>query len=135
MKKAAKVFLIIGMIYSFYLVFPVIVGVKTINRLKIAKSRDELIGWGIASIICVSIIGGIFVLSIPDREFNNRAIESAESITKTEEPVPLIENKTQDNGTDSLDYIGRIKELKELYDSGALTEQEFNELKAEQLER
>lgn len=127
MKKAAKVFLILAMIFSFYFIFPIIIGSITINRINSAKRREDIIGWGIASLILVSTLGGIFTLCIRDEELagtGNLSQKEEDSI----EPIKEIESV--DN---ALDYIKNIKELKELYDNGALSEEEYARLKSEQL--
>lgn len=129
MKKAAKVFLILGIIFTFYLIFPIVIGCITISKINSAKRREEIIGWGIASLLLVSTLGGIFTLCISQQEFDGTAnlmdkkMEANESV----KDIELIDN--------SLDYIERIKELKQLYDGGALTEGEFALLKSEQLEK
>ena len=127
MKTTAKVFLIIGMVLGFYAVFPLIFGVKTINRLNCARHKSQLTAWGVLSIIFVSIIGGILVLCIPQKELDKN-------------PTPIYQpninpNYELDNKKENkkIDYIQNIKELKELYDCGAINEQEYQKLKAEML--
>ena len=111
MKTAAKVFLILGMIVGFPAIIPIIVGACTISKINNAKSQSELVGWGIASIFFAGIIGGILTLCITDDELR------------------------QDNGQSperrmvSSDYIDKLKDLKKLYDDGAIDEDEYNRLK------
>ena len=96
MKKAAKIFLIIGMIATplaqlwttvcllfVYLIgifyFPIAVvlsvlaivfGLKAIKALDSAKCRADLpVKWSVLSLIFVSLLGGIFMLCLNDSHF------------------------------------------------------------------
>lgn len=69
MKTAAKVFIIIGMIFTFYLIVPVIVGAIALNKMKKATSRDELTGIGIVTLLFCNILGGIFLLCTKDEDY------------------------------------------------------------------
>ena len=68
MKTAAKVFIIIAMIITFWLIIPIIVGSIALNKLKTAQSKNELTGIGICTIFFCSLLGGIFMLCISDEE-------------------------------------------------------------------
>ena len=69
MKTAAKVFIIIGMVLQFYLIFPLIIGILALKKINNATSKSELTGWAIATILLNSPLGGIFMLLIPESEF------------------------------------------------------------------
>ena len=69
MKTCAKVFLIIGMCLTFYLILPIVFGVITIKKLDTVLIRGEIIPWGVLSIIFVSQVGGILVLCMSDDHF------------------------------------------------------------------
>ena len=133
MKSAAKVFLIIAMILEFPLIFPVVIGVLTINKINHARSAKELTGWGIASLILVSLLGGVFTLCIKDSDLNPTTPYVVVESPKTVEVKP-VEKKEEPVET-GLEYIDNIRELKKLYDDGVLTEEEFTQLKKEQLEK
>ena len=148
MRKAAKVFLIIGMIYSFVLVFPIIIGSIAINRLNTAKKREELTGIGVAALLLVSTLGGIFMLCVsqeeldkannvvpdtsePQKEIKAKEIEQKPVTTPVQEEVVYEYDYSEEDR--SVDYIENIKELKTLLDNGALTQEEYDILKKEQL--
>ena len=114
MKKAAKVFLVLGMIFQFYLIFPIVVGANAIKRINNAKTIDELRGYGIASIICVSVLGGIFMLHIRQEELNNNC--KAEAIDEYEESVD------------------RLVELKSLLDEGIIDKETYERKRKKYLE-
>lgn len=69
MKTAAKVFIIIGMICTFYLIVPVIVGGIALKKMNTATSRDELTGIGIVTLLLCSLLGGIFLLCTKDEDY------------------------------------------------------------------
>ena len=62
MKTAAKVFLIIRIIFSFYLIYPLVLGIIACKKLDECKDIKEIHKWGIICLILVSLIGGIIML-------------------------------------------------------------------------
>ena len=125
MKKAAKVFLILGMVLQAILIYPIILGIFAIKKIDNAQSKNDLTTWGIISIFFVSTVGGILMLLIPEEEYSAYAYYRAHHQGETYD--------TPKNNGDN--YIQRIKDLKELLDSGAITQEEYDKLKAEELER
>ena len=116
MKKAAKTFLIIGMILEFYLIVPLIIGILTIKRINNAKTTDELRGWGIASILLVSVLGGIFVLCIKDEEL-------------------VLSSNQVDNAPNKIEFSSdRLNELKSLLDDGIIDKETYEEKRKKYLE-
>lgn len=71
MKKAARIFIWIGMIYSFYLIFPIVVGVLALKKLDSCTNKEDLKTMGILTIFFCSTLGGAFMLCINDEELNN----------------------------------------------------------------
>ncbi|MCM1259784.1 MAG: hypothetical protein NC182_02415 [Prevotella sp.] len=63
------VFIIIGMVFTFYLIVPVIVGAIALNKMKKATSRDELTGIGIVTLLFCNLLGGIFLLCTKDEDY------------------------------------------------------------------
>lgn len=68
MKTAAKVFIILGMICGFWMILPLIFGFITLSKLSSAKSKDELLVWGILDILFCSLAGGIIILCLKDED-------------------------------------------------------------------
>lgn len=118
MKQAAKVFLILGMVIGGITIVPIVIGVFALKAIDEAKKKEDLEVWAILSIFLVSLVGGILMLFITDEELN----ENPELIVDAK-----VEEKTED------DYIANIKKLKELFDSGAITKEEYEKLKAKEL--
>jgi hypothetical protein len=115
MKTAAKVFLIIGMVSTFYLIFPVVIGIIAINKLENAKDDEDLKVWAWLSIFLVSTIGGVFMLLMIS-EGDNVSQKSAFSRNKR------ISNSST-----------KLTELKTLYDDGIIDEKTYNEKRKEYL--
>lgn len=67
---AAKVFLIIGMIVQGIFIIPLCwvlpIGICSIKKMKTANSAKDLVGFGIASLLLVNLIGGILMLCARD---------------------------------------------------------------------
>ena len=83
MKKAAKVFIWVGMILSFYLIYPIIVGAIALKKIDTARSRDELVGMGIITILFCSTLGGVFMLLLNDEQLaENNVIYATNSSSK-----------------------------------------------------
>ncbi len=68
MKTASKVFIIINMVFLFWAIVPLVVGIIALNKLNSAKSKDDLVAMGIITIFFCSLLGGIFMLLITDDE-------------------------------------------------------------------
>ena len=120
MKTAAKVFLIIGMILQFFLIFPIILGVIALGKLE-SGSKEEVRTWGIISIFGVSLIGGIFMLLSADDEV--KASLASEG-----------RNKSGQFTSDSSDPASKLRELKGLYDQGIIDETTYLEKRRKYME-
>lgn len=68
MKTAAKVFIILGMIFGCIAILPLIFGGLTLSKMKKATSKSDLMVWGILDIFFCSLIGGILVLCLKDED-------------------------------------------------------------------
>lgn len=79
MKTAAKVFIILGMIFGFYLIFPIVIGAITLKKLKTATKKDDVKTWGIVSLIFCNIIGGILILCLQDSDFAPAEVAAAQA--------------------------------------------------------
>ena len=111
MKKAAKVFLIIGMVFQFFLIYPIILGALAIKKLNSAKTTDDLMAWGIVSILFVSILGGAFMLCVKQEELG---------------PLPVKETKAPQKEEEN-DASKRLFELKSLLDAGIIDQETYEE--------
>ena len=70
MKTVAKVFIILGMIFQFYMIFPIILGAIALSKLKKATCKDDFgTGWAIVTLICVNLIAGIILLVMKDEDY------------------------------------------------------------------
>lgn len=68
MVRTTKVFLIIGMILTFYLIFPLILGLIALSKINNSESVDEIRSWGIITLLFVNIVAGILMLNIREED-------------------------------------------------------------------
>ena len=92
MKKAAKIFIWIGMIYTFYLIFPIIVGVLALKKLNNYTNKEDLTTMGILTLFFCSTLGGVFMLCINDEKLNNSSDSNIVEYKNT-----IVTNETQLN--------------------------------------
>lgn len=84
MLKVAKIFIILGMVFGGILVYPVVVGVLTLKKMKTAKNNHDLLVHSVLTLVFVSTIAGIFLLLAEDKDFkeyqelNNTKLEEEE---------------------------------------------------------
>lgn len=70
MKTVAKVFIILGMIFQCYMIFPVILGAIALSKMKKATCKADFgTGWAIVTLIFVNIIAGIILLVMKDEDY------------------------------------------------------------------
>ena len=68
MKKAAKVFIWFGIIFQFYFIVPIVIGVIALKRINRATTRKELQDFGVTTMLLCSFLGGLFMLLIDESE-------------------------------------------------------------------
>ena len=84
MKTAAKVFIVIGCVMLFWLIYPVFIGVMAYKKLDTACSKNELVGLTVAVLLCVNVLAGIFMLCISDQDLLENAETSTAAPTVTQ---------------------------------------------------
>lgn len=89
MKQSAKVFIWIGMVIQFFLIYPIIVGVFALKKIEESTSKEDLKTMGVLVIFFCSLLGGIFMLNIDNRELSNN--NTQENISKKEKVTQTIE--------------------------------------------
>lgn len=67
MKTAAKVFIIISMVCTFWTIVSIVFGVIALKKLKEAKKKEDIPMWvSICTLLLCSPIGGILMLCLKD---------------------------------------------------------------------
>ena len=70
MKTAAKVFIIIGMVCQFFLIFPIFVGLHALKKLNAATCKADITtGTAVVTLLFCNLIGGILMLLLKDEDF------------------------------------------------------------------
>ena len=82
MKTAAKVFIILGMIFQFYLIFPIIVGAIALKKIKTATKKSDLTVMAILTLFLCNTIGGILMFCIKEEELAPAVAEAVEVPTE-----------------------------------------------------
>lgn len=77
MKTAAKVFLIIQIIFTFWAIYPLVLGIIACKKLDESKDIKEIHGWGIVCLFLVSLIGGIIMLVMKEEDLYDSPEEAA----------------------------------------------------------
>ncbi len=117
MKTLAKFFIVLGMIFKFYLIFPIIIGIISINKINNARSTSDIQIFGILSAIFVSLLGGVFMLCIKDSDLGNDIEYHNHNNT----------NKDNNFSKKHENIEGQLEMLNKLYDEGFMTKDEYNE--------
>lgn len=112
-KELIKTFLIIGMVVTFYLIFPVVLGIITIKKIENSEDPEEIRKWGIISLFFVNTLAGILILTYKNKEKLN-----------TDQPKRLSESPEM-----------LLIELKKLYDDGIIDHDFYESKRKEFLDR
>lgn len=114
MKTAAKVFIIIGMIYSGLLIFPIIIGIFALKRIENASTKDELTTYGILVLIFVNLLGGIFMLCIKEEDLKQNQIDDNYYDNDQTKSMSHCNCNCSDNQTDNQFDLIQIETFDEL---------------------
>lgn len=82
LKGTLTIWAIIMLIYS---IAAIVVGVLSIRKLNSATSKNELVLYGVLSLLFVNVIAGVLILCIPEDQLNHEPVVSVNSILPTEE--------------------------------------------------
>lgn len=82
LKGTLTICAIIMLIYS---IAAIVVGVLSIRKLNSATSKNELVLYGVLSLLFVNVIAGVLILCIPEDQLNHEPVVSMNSILPTEE--------------------------------------------------
>lgn len=122
MKTAAKVFIILDIALTFYLIFPLIIGMIALNKLENVQNKDELTGIAICTLFFCSLLGGLFMLCIPDTEFN-----ATVGATNGNFEQPREDKRFSD-------VTKNLSQLKKLLDEGIITQDIYEEKRKKYIE-
>lgn len=120
MKTAAKVFIIISMVFGAIVIFPIVVGAIALGTLETAKNKDELTTIAILTLIFCSPIAGILMLCMSDDDLsgaNNGTAYSTQPTTTYDQTKKLtVQQRKQ-----------KIEIFNTLLERGTISKEEYNE--------
>ena len=77
MKTAAKVFNILSMIFGFYMIYPLVLGIIANKKLNECKDIKSIHNWGIVVLLFVNLISGIIMLVMKEDDLYDSPEEAA----------------------------------------------------------
>lgn len=92
MKRTAKVFIWIGIVCQFFLIYPIIVGILALQKIEESRKKEDILTIGILTLLFCNLIGGIIMLTMTDKDLvQNRVIKSANGVSHvTYSPFSLL---------------------------------------------
>lgn len=101
MRTAAKVFIWFGIIFGFYLIYPLIVGIFALKKLNHCDSKQELQSFGIITLFFCSFLGGLFMM-LTDYEPQNMHCKNTTVVTYKKDIISNSSIQQNNTGTASV---------------------------------
>lgn len=135
MKKLAKIFIWISIIFQFWLIFPLIIGILALNKLDSAKNKDELLVMSILTTLFCSAIAGIFMFCIKEEELNEDYYNMTKKQKQENEDTKNITNSSEFKLPDTKELTKELEKLKKLYEDKLITEEEYNQMRSKAISK
>lgn len=142
MKTAAKVMIIISMVFGCWLVFPIVFGILALIKLDEVKKKDDLLVWAILSLFLVNIVAGIIMLCMSDEDLKENNKEKKEEQVSpnnvVEAEVYVVNddiNTKKENYKEFQTSIDKLEKLYELKEKKIISEEEYENLKKDLLKK
>ncbi len=132
MKTACKVFIIIGMVFGFLYIIPLVVGAIALNKLANARRKEELTGVAICTLLLCSTIGGILMLCLNEKDLVQNSNQNVQSVQNVANDTDREEKAAQDEISEISKNIEKLKELKA---QGVLSDEEYERLRKTQVDK
>lgn len=135
MKKLAKFFIWISIIFQFWLILPLIIGILALNKLDSAKNKDELLVMSILTTLFCSVIAGIFMFCIKEEELNEDYYNMTKKQKQKNEDTKNITNSSEFKLPDTKELTKELEKLKKLYEDKLITEEEYNQMRSKAISK
>ena len=129
------------MIVGCILILPIIFGALSISKINSATEKSELVGLGICTLLFCSLLGGIFMLCIPDSELKPKA----EYQTNVQNNTYIQNSTSEQNSTSAQNskqeksevetVAERLTKLKNLKDTGTISDEEYERMRKDILNK
>lgn len=103
-----------------FLAVPMTVNILTFRKLSIARTKREVTGYAVASLILGGFLGGLLILCMDDSYFSGVNVSSENKVSKELNTNTLEKDLTK---------------LKELRDNGTLSEEEYAEARKKAIDK
>jgi hypothetical protein len=140
-KTTCKIFIYLSIIFGFYLIVPIIVGVIALEKLDTAKSKEDLKTIGILTLIFCSVIAGILMLCMDNDELkendviedenskDNKPIIQDNELDKNDDIIKEPDdNNTNKNDDQNESLKKELSDAKNLYDNKLIDEDEYKKM-------
>lgn len=130
MKTAAKVFIIIGMVFGAIAIFPLVVGAIALGKLGTAQNKNELTTIAILTLIFCSPIAGILMLCMSDDDLSGANKGTAYSTQPTTTYVYNSPSAAEVSQTKKLTFQQRKQKIEifnTLLEKGTISKEEYDE--------
>lgn len=129
MKKLAKIFIWISIIFQFWMIFPLIIGILALNKLDTAKTKDELLVMSVLTTLFCNVIAGIFMFCIKEEELNEEYYEQIKKQKQKNENTESISTSSDSELPDTKELTKELEKAKKLYEDKLITEEEYNQMR------
>lgn len=137
--ESASLFIVSGVIFFVAVVLNIIgiiLGVIIYKKFPTFKTKSEMLVWSVITLILVSFIAGLLMILIKEEDLGDPVGENLES-TPTEAKADSVNDNSykEHKNAQVKDVTSDLTKLKELFDSGVLTEEEYKAKKEEIIKR
>ena len=129
MKKLAKIFIWISILFQFWMILPLIIGILALIKLDTEKTKDDLLVMSVLTTLCCNVIAGIFMFCIKEEELNEEYYEQIKKQKQKNENTESISTSSDSELPDTKELTKELEKAKKLYEDKLITEEEYNKMR------
>lgn len=139
MKTAAKIFIIIGMVCGFWCIAPLIVGFFALDKLETARTKNELTGMAICTLLLCNTVAGILMLCMPESELaenGNGFNQQPEQNSYPQQNRQNFDSQPKPQAKESeVEIVANLDKLKRMKEQGILSDEEYEKLRKREVDK